>query len=116
MNDSMIVKPVIVARTSATLPGCALGRVDAAVALIEMVPGVKCVNFDSHKRQLQIEYDLLINSYSKFNDLLIVNNIYGKGDIKFKLQSIWYDYLDTTARDNAQAPPAACCNKPPRRQ
>ena len=30
------------------------------------------------------------------------------------LLSIWYDYLDTTARDNALAPPPACCNTPPR--
>ena len=102
-------------RTSAALPVCSVERLDAVVALIASIQGVRNVNFYSDKRKLQIEYDLLINRHSKFNDLLIVNSIYGKNNIKFKLLSIWYDYLDTTARDNALAPPAACCNKPPRR-
>jgi hypothetical protein len=30
-----------------------------------------------------------------------------------RLKASWYQYTDTNARDNANAPPAACCNKLP---
>ena len=110
----MIVKPVIVGRTSAALPVCPVDQVNAAVEQIESIIGVDRVFFDSNNRRLLIEYDLLKNSYPIFNAILIKNGIYLKSNIKFKLLSIWYDYLDSTARDNALAPPASCCNKPPR--
>jgi hypothetical protein len=73
---------------------------------------------DSERRQnshFEIEYDLLKTSYSDIERILSEQDIYLATGIKNRFLSIWYEHLDNTARDNANAPPPACYNKPPRR-
>ena len=93
---------------------CSSEQINAALVAVETAPGVVKLAFDRLEHRISIEYDCLVNSYSKFVNLLTEKGVYQNKGIRLKLLSIWYDYLDTTAHDNSLAPPAPCCNKPPR--
>ena len=109
-----MTKSVFTNREIPIASSCSIGQVDAALVLLKEIPGVVRAKFDSQKNCISIEYDLLINSYAVFENLLVKQGVYQKSSIKLRLLSMWFDYLDTTARDNYLAPPASCCNKPPR--
>ena len=116
MNVKIMNNAVLTKRNIPVSPSCSAERIDKALVLLRATPGVVKVVFDSQKRWLSIEYDLLTNSYTELENFLIKQGICQKGGIRLKVLSIWYDYLDSTARDNVLAPPASCCNKPPRRK
>lgn len=111
MNKSLLKK-----RNIPVSPNLTTEQIDEALVLLRKGTGVVKVVFDNQKPCISIEYDLLTNNYMELENLLIKQGIYQKDSIKLKLIAIWYDYLDTTARDNFLAPPASCCNKPPRRR
>ena len=96
-------------------PDCKQLQIKAVSGVLEATSGIKKVLFDSNENILTVEYDSMKLSYSKIENILSDQQINQANGIRQKLLSIWYDYLDTTARDNALAPPPACCNKPPRR-
>lgn len=111
MNKSLLKK-----RNIPVAPNCSTEQLDEAFVFLRKVPGVVKMVFDNQKRCISIEYDLLTCNYLVLENLLIKQSVYPKNSIKLKLLSIWYDYLDTTSRDNILAPPASCCNKPARRR
>ena len=72
----------------------------------------------SHRSQnshVEVVYDPLETSYWDIEHILSGHEVYRASGIGSRILSIWYEYLDIKARDNANAPPPACCNKPPRR-
>ena len=89
--------------------------ISRSISLLADNPAISKVDYDSTDKSISIEYDQLLINYT---DLLAIlsklDTSYKKG-FGFKLRTNWYDYLDTTARENASAPPPACCNKPPKR-
>jgi hypothetical protein len=111
MNKSLLTK-----RKIPTTPGCKQLQVETVSDVLKVTSGVENVLFDSNENILSIEYDFKKISYSQIENILGDQQINRAHGIRQRLLSIWYDYLDTTARDNALAPPAACCNKPPRRR
>jgi hypothetical protein len=110
MNKSVLTKREIL-----IAPDCKQLQIKAVSGVLEATSGIKTVLFDSNENILTVEYDSIKLSYSEIENTLIDQQINQANGIRQKLLSIWYDYLDTTARDNALAPPPACCNKPPRR-
>jgi hypothetical protein len=111
MNKSLLTK-----RKIPTTPGCKQLQVETVADVLKVTSGVENVLFDSNENILSVEYDFKKISYSQIENILGDQQINRAHGIRQRLLSIWYDYLDTTARDNALAPPAACCNKPPRRR
>jgi len=77
--------------------------------------GIQKAKYDDTHQSITIEYDQFVTSYTGLLALLSKLNIHYKKGFGFKLKTIWYDYLDSTSKANALAPPRACCNKPPKR-
>ena len=108
-------KYILTKRKIPVSPGCKQLQIRKVTEVLEAASGIENVLFNTNENNLFVEYDPIKIVYSKIEEILDdqqVNRTYG---FKQGLLSIWYDYLDTTARDNALAPPPACCNKPPRR-
>lgn len=89
--------------------------INGSITLIKENSGINKVNYNSSDNSLSIEYDQLLINYSGLLALLSELDVNYKKGFGFKLRKNWYDYLDTTVRENAAAPPPACCNKPPKR-
>jgi len=95
----------------------ALVDVDDAMAVeraIRALPGVRKVVTEVDKHRIGVRYDATQSTYQAVVEVL--------GNIGFPPLDDWwsrfkgnmYQFSDTNARDNAKAPPPACCNKPPR--
>jgi hypothetical protein len=67
----------------------------------------KILILDNNENILSVEYDALKIGYSKITTSLTDQKINQTKGIVQRLLSIWYDYLDTTTRDNALAPPGS---------
>ena len=89
--------------------------VNKNIDLIRDNPAIKKVDYDSTAENLLIEYDQLVLNFTGLLAILSELGINYKKGFVLNCRSSWYDYLDTTARENASAPPPACCNKPPKR-
>ena len=91
---------------------------DADVAKIVYVLSSECKVIDIHadvdKQMLSLKYDV---SQVQYTHILVVLESAGYGIMHGFLSSIktaWYEFTETNKRDNANAPPPACCNKPPK--
>ncbi len=76
---------------------------------------IQNVEYGRSSNTLSIEYDQLLTNYSTLLAHLSELDIAYKESLTFKLRKNWYDYLDANTRENALAPPASCCNKPPKK-
>ena len=95
------------------LPSCNSNQIKAVLILLDSVTGVIKTSYDRQDNSILFEYDLLEITYSNVEGILIEQKMRQSTGIRKKLLTTWFEYLDTTARDNALAPPAPCCNKPP---
>jgi hypothetical protein len=110
MDKSMLSK-----RKIPVLPGCKQLQVRKVTGVLEATSGIENVLFNANEDILFVEYDPIKIIYSNIEKILDEQQVNRAHGFKQGLLSIWYEYLDATARDNALAPPPACCNKPPRR-
>ena len=108
-------KSVLTKRKIPILPGFNPDQIKVVLDLLDTVAGVISTSYDRQDNSILFEYDLLKVTYSNIEDILIEQKMCQSNGIRKMLLTTWFDYLDTTARDNALAPPAACCNRPPRR-
>ncbi len=108
-------KPILTKRRIPVSPGYKKVQVEKVMGVLEATSGIEYVLFDTSEDSLVIEYDSIKIRYLNIEKILDDQPVNRAHSFKQRLLSIWYDYLDTTARDNALAPPPACCNKPPRR-
>jgi hypothetical protein len=100
-------KSILSKRKIPVSPGCRQLQARKLMGVLEATSGIENVLFNTGDDYLFVEYDPIKIVYSNIEGTLDdqqVNRAYG---FKQGLLSIWYDYLDTTARDNALAPPPA---------
>ena len=110
-----MTKSVLTKRKIPILPSCNSNQIKGVLSLLDGVTGMIKTSYDRQDNSILFEYDLLEITYSNIEGILIEQKMRQSVGIRRKLLRAWFDYLDTTARDNALAPPTACCNKPPRR-
>lgn len=110
-----MLDPIIVTREIAIDPDSKTQDILVALDRLKSLSGVNLASHRSQNSHFEVAYDLLNTSYSDIEHILSENDVYRASSIRNRILSIWYEYLDITARDNANAPPPACCNKPPRR-
>jgi hypothetical protein len=108
-------KSILTKRKIPVSPSCKQLRIRKVTGVLEATSGIENVLFNTGEDNLFVEYDPIKIVYSNIEEILDDQQVNRAHGFKQGLLSIWYDYLDTTARDNALAPPPACCNKPPRR-
>ncbi len=107
--------PILVTRNIALSSICLIQQMPGLMSFLEQSPGIKAAAYDSEDNKISIEYDQLQLNYTDLLAMLSAQGISCKKGVSFKIRAGWYEYLDTTARENASAPPPACCNKPPKR-
>jgi len=76
--------------------------------------GIEQVTGDTHKKHIKVTYDASQIAYNAIVNTLIAVGKPPKNNWWTRLKGGWFQYTDTNARDNAHAPAAPCCNKPPR--
>ncbi len=81
---------------------------------VSALSGVRKVATDLDKQQIVVRYDASQSAYQA-----IVDALEGAGFPPLKnwwerAKGNWFQFTDTNIRDNAKAPPPACCNKPPK--
>lgn len=82
--------------------------------MLRELPGVLRADADARKHRIRVCYDPRRIFFEDLTEFL-ENNGYGlpKGRWQ-RIKAGWFGFTDQNARDNANAPPPACCNKPPK--
>jgi len=76
--------------------------------------GVRKVATDVDKHRVIVRYDASQSAYQAIVEVLESTGFPPLDSWWSRVKGNWYQFSDTNARDNAKAPPPACCNKPPR--
>lgn len=95
--------------------GYIIENIKEVIAWLEQMPAIKKADYEASKNRIIVEYDLLNISYKQLLSILVEKGIGIKKSFTFSLLSSWLNYIDKTAEENANAPPASCCNRPPKR-
>ena len=94
-----------------------LNHPDAAVRVereLGETPGVQSIIANTEKRVLTVQYDASQLDYRSLILRLTRIRMHPLDNWWSRLKGSIFQYSDTNARDNAKAPPPACCNKPPK--
>jgi copper chaperone CopZ len=114
-SDSMKPAGAWEVRRSIRIP--ALDR-ESDAAVIERaltgVPGVRKVATDLAKHRITVRYDATGADYRSIIAILEETGFPPPNNRWSRLRRAWCQYSDSTARENANVRPSACCNKPPK--
>ena len=80
---------------------------------IGALPGVCKVSADVEKQRITLRYDASQIDYQAILDALENTGFPPINSWWSQIKCGWFQFVDTNARANAKAAPAACCNKPP---
>jgi hypothetical protein len=84
----------------------------AVERLLQSMPGIRSVAADATRQQVVVLYDVTGTDYltilAKLEDAGFppLDNWWSRRKMH------WYQFTDRNGRENAKAPPAACCSKP----
>lgn len=91
---------------------------DADAMAVERVlgplPGIRQVVADASRQQVVVLYDI---TGADFQTILTSLENVGFPPLDnwwSRRKMNWYQFTESNGRENAKAPPAACCNKPPK--
>lgn len=91
---------------------------DADAMAVERVlgplPGIRKVAADASRQQVVVLYDI---TGADFQTILTSLEDVGFPPLDnwwSRRKMNWYQFTESNGRENAKAPPAACCNKPPK--
>jgi copper chaperone CopZ len=96
----------------------ALGHSDndeAVERALARIDGVLRVSADHDKRWVAVDYLLTKTDYQSLERVLETAGFPPAMGRWARFRSGWFQNLDLTGRGNADAPPPACCSKPPTR-
>lgn len=79
------------------------------------IDGVRGVTTNCSKHAISVRYLITATDYQSLERVLNTAGFPPASGHWARFRSSWLQSLDLTGRENADAPPPACCNKPPRR-
>jgi hypothetical protein len=82
--------------------------------LVGDLPGVCKLSIDLEKHQIAVLYDASKTDYQTIVVTLQNSGFPPLDNWWGRVKGGWFQFTDTNARDNAKAPPPACCNKSPK--
>ena len=82
--------------------------------VVNAVPSVLHVAINVEKNLVIVRYDASKLNYQLILELLENTGFPPSDSWWSRVRGSWYQFSDSNARDNAKAPPPACCNKPPK--
>lgn len=77
--------------------------------------GVREVRVWPERKRLDVRYCATETSYARVRQWLLEQGLQPKNSWWQRMKAACYEFVEDNARENAKAPPPACCNKPPRR-
>jgi len=83
-------------------------------AKIGSLPGVRTVVADVKKRRVMVCYDPTRTDYLTVIEALESAGFPSVDNWLSRRKMDWYEFTENNAKENAKAPPPACCNKPPK--
>jgi len=83
-------------------------------AKVGSLPGVRAVVVDLRQRWVMVCYDVTKSDYLAVIGALEDSGFTSEDNWFSRRKKEWYGFTETNAKDNAKAPPPACCNKPPK--
>lgn len=86
------------------------------VEVVGIIAGVRTVAADEKRVRLVVRYDAAVTGYHLIKTALESAGYPLKEGGWSRLKESWYNFVDANMRENASAPPPACCNKPPRQR
>jgi copper chaperone CopZ len=86
----------------------------AVERVVSALSGVRKVAADVDKQEVVVRYDASQSAYQMIVEVLENIGFPPLDNWWSRFKGNWFQYSDTNARDNANAPSPACCNKPPR--
>jgi hypothetical protein len=84
----------------------------ALVARLTALDGVLDAVLEQDRRKVRVRYNAGRVGYGELEAVLADAGVLDTTRRWQRFVASWYRYLDTNARDNANAPPAACCSNP----
>ena len=78
------------------------------------MPGVLGVAADAERRRLVVRYNASRQNYRNILETAEKTGFPALDTWWSRFKRNWYRFTDENARDNAKAPPPACCSKPPK--
>ena len=94
-----------------------LGHAADALAVeraIDELPGVIKAFADLDNHRVEVRYDASQQNYQNIVEAMEKTGFPPLNNWWSRFKGNWYRFSDETARENANAPPPACCNKPPK--
>ena len=82
--------------------------------VVKAISGVRNVSINVDKHQIAVRYDASKTDYREILELLENTGFPPPDNWWSRVRGNWYEFSDSNARENAKAPPPACCNKPPK--
>ncbi|WP_051301719.1 heavy-metal-associated domain-containing protein [Sedimenticola selenatireducens] len=82
--------------------------------VVNALSGVHEVTINVEKHLVVVHYDASKSDYQEILELLENTGFPPSDNWWSRVKCNWYQFSDTNAKDNAKAPPPACCNKPPK--
>ena len=117
MNSQDAMKPTGTWEVRRRIKVPALAHAADATAVeraVSALPGVRKVTTDLEKQRVVVRYDASQTAYQAIVETLKSADFPPLDSWWSRVKGNWYQSSDTNARDNARAPPPACCNKPPK--
>jgi copper chaperone CopZ len=104
-----------IVRRRIELPALA-GEADAKMVeqALDALPGVANATADIANHHLEVEYDAALIDYQAIMKAVESAGFPPSHSWRNRARAGIYQFMDSNARDNAKAPPPACCNKPPK--
>jgi hypothetical protein len=101
-------------RRKLLLPTLAHGKKESLKEILEEMVGVCDFSIDADNKSLVILYDASKTNYETVTASLSDSGFVPLDSWWSRIKGGWYKFTDDNVRDNAKAPPPACCNKPPK--
>ncbi len=117
MNKLDATKPLSTLEFRRLVKAPGLGHeADAIIveAKIGSLPGVRAVVADVKKHRVMVCYDVARTDYLTVIDALERAGFPPVDNWLSRRKRDWYKFTENNAKENAKAPPPACCNKPPK--
>jgi copper chaperone CopZ len=92
----------------------ATSDVAGIVAALEELEGVKSVDVELEKKRIHVAYDASRIDYHSITSLLSESGFPPLNSWWANMRAKMYQFTDSNARENANAPAPPCCNKPPK--
>jgi len=117
MNTQDPMKPVGVWEVRRRIKVPALVHAADAMAVehaVSALSGIRKVATYVDKHLVMVRYDASQSAYQAIVEVLECAGFPPLDNWWSRLKGNWFQYSDTNARSNANEPPPACCNKPPK--